>query len=241
MNIMKNNDITIVIPVWNEENALDTVIRELVDLEQLSNMPKIIVDDGSTDNTKEAIKKWMSVNENIKYVYIQHGGKDKALWTGVKQADTEWIGIMDGDGQYDPYDFIKLYVYAERCNADAVWGIRIKRNDILLRKVISKIGKMVKRMMFTAVLLTDPGCGIMLIRKRYLGYIINLCPNPRGQIHCHLGELISKMGGNICETPVEHRTRMKGKAKFGTFNRIIPGMRSLLQAKAIMKHIKRIP
>jgi dolichol-phosphate mannosyltransferase len=230
--------LTIIIPVWNEAESIYKVLMEFTLIPEFSNTSIIVVDDGSTDTTNKKINKCCVINKMIKNIHINHSGKDKALWKGVADAKTKWAGVIDGDGQYNPYDFIKLLSRLTELNADAIWGIRINRKDNYLRKLSSYIGKTTMKLFIRQSKLRDPGCGIFIIKKELWHEIINICQNPKGQLHCFLAELVSELNGRVIEFEVEHRKREKGHAKYGINNRFISGLLSLLQACSIRKKIR---
>ncbi len=227
---------TIIIPVWNEEETIASVIEEVLKekyLNFLNNTYIIIVDDGSDDRTVEILEK-ISKAGRLCYIYNEHGGKDAALWSGIIAAQTEWIGVMDSDRQNVPKDFKNLFVKAENEKADAVWGIRSCRKDGLIKRISSFCGRVIKKFLLKKCVVQDCGCGIFVARKRFLIKIIKECPKPYGQLHCHLPELIVAQGGKVIETVVRHRKRKEGTAKFGVFNRIVSGLVSLIQAKKLL-------
>ena len=118
--------------------------------------------------------------------------------------------------------------------ADAVWGIRGKRCDYGWRLFISRIGRRVKRLMLGHCCVSDTGCGIWVAKACHLRDLRQRCPDPVGQVHCHLPEYIQSRGGKVVERDIEHRARHAGQAKFGAINRIIPGLRSLFQARRLI-------
>ena len=237
---------TIIIPVWNEEETIASVIEEVLEEEYLNflnflnNTCVIIVDDGSDDRTGEILEEISKTTSQLQIIHIKHGGKDSALWSGIIASQTEWIGVMDSDKQNVPKNFEDLFKVAENEKADAVWGIRSCRKDGLIKIISSFCGRAIKKSLLKKCVVQDCGCGIFVARKQFLIEIIKACPKPYGQLHCHLPELIEAQKGKVIETEVHHRKRKEGTAKFGVFNRLIPGLFSLIQAKNIIKRIKRL-
>ena len=147
--------------------------------------------------------------------------------------------MTDGDGQYDPRDFARLLETAVREKADGVWGVRSQRQDTSFRLAISRGGRWFKKRMLGSSAITDSGCGIWVARRRFLLPIIECETAPAGQLHCHLADLMTAQGARIAEQPIHHRSRTRGQAKYGMFNRLGPGWRSLIQAANVRRKLQK--
>jgi dolichol-phosphate mannosyltransferase len=234
-----NNELTVLIPAWNERDCISTVLQEFEGPAALGAIRLLVVDDGSTDGTGAVLDDYSRAHPRMQALHVPHGGKDRALWAGFGAIHTGWTGMMDGDGQYDPNDIPRLMAHAASAGSDAVWGIRASRQDHALRFISSRIGRATKRIALGGQIVRDTGCGIWIARSQYLQPIPGVCPGPAGQVHCHIPELITVQGGRVTELDISHRSRHGGTAKFGALNRILPGLRSLRQAAAARKRLKR--
>lgn len=96
-----NPTVSIVIPTWNRSSKVVRAINSCLNQTYYIN-EIIVVDDGSTDNTKDVISKLQSQYPNIKYVYQTNQGSQKARNNGIKNATTELIGFLDSDDEYLP-------------------------------------------------------------------------------------------------------------------------------------------
>lgn len=225
-----NDTITVLIPAWNEKDCISSVLQEFEGPPGLAAVRLLVVDDGSTDGTGAVLDEYHRAHPGMEALHVPHGGKDRALWAGFGAIRTEWTGMMDGDGQYDPNDFPRLMARAAEAGADSVWGVRAHRQDHALRFISSGIGRATKRIALGGQIVRDTGCGIWIARSKYLQPIPGVCTEPAGQVHCHIPELITVQGGRVTELDIAHRSRHGGSAKFGALNRILPGLRSLRQA-----------
>ena len=226
----QTEELTVLIPVWNERNCIVSTLRAFEGTPGLQQVRRLVIDDGSTDGTGRMLAEYSRAHPQTEVLHLPHGGKDRALWAGFQAVRTVWTGMMDGDGQYAPNDFPRLLAFASTANADAVWGIRLHRQDNALRFLSSWIGRTTKRLTLGGQVVQDTGCGIWIARSRYLQPIPGVCPDPAGQVHCHIPELIATQGGRVAELEITHRSRHAGRAKFGALNRSVPGLISLCQA-----------
>jgi dolichol-phosphate mannosyltransferase len=237
----QTKEMTVLIPVWNERECILDVLREFEGPPGAHQIRLLVIDDGSTDGTGPVLDDYSRAHPWMEALHVPHGGKDRALWAGFQTVRTDWTGMMDGDGQYDPKDFSRLLAHAGEARADAVWGIRRQRQDHALRFLSSWIGRTTKRLILGRPKAQDAGCGIWIARSRYLQIIPGVCPDPAGQVHCHIPELIATQGGRVAELEIAHRSRHAGQAKFGALNRIVPGLTSLFQAAKCRRKLTELP
>ena len=225
---------TLVLPVWNERDVIGPVVEEIMAVPELSGAHVLLVDDGSTDGSAELLDGLAARHGHCTALHLPHGGKDAALWEAFGNIPTHWLGIMDSDGQYDPRDAVEMFRMVQG-DVGAVWGVRARRNDNGWRKAISRVGRLVKRIMLGSCTVRDTGCGLWIAQSRFVRDLRELCPHPAGQVHCHIPELIRARGGRIAEHAICHRSRLGGQAKYGALNRLVPGFASLLQARRILR------
>ncbi len=120
--------ISIIIPAFNEEKFLPKLLKKIdkVKINKLFSKEVIIVDDGSTDRTREISKKF----KKIKYIYQKNSGKGRAVQRGIKASNGEIILVQDADLEYDPSEYSKLLNKFVRNKKIAVFGSRYYKKKI---------------------------------------------------------------------------------------------------------------
>jgi glycosyltransferase involved in cell wall biosynthesis len=120
---MKELSLSVVMPVYNEQNTLKEAIEDVLGVDLVKEL--IIVDDGSKDGTK-GILKTLSSNPRVKIVYHQKNrGKGAALQTGFKEVSGDVVVIQDADLEYDPEEFREMIIPIQKGKADVVYGSRL--------------------------------------------------------------------------------------------------------------------
>ncbi len=125
----KINKLSIVMPVYNEENTIKEILDELNELKLIDNMHKelLIVNDCSKDKSEEIIKQYILDNPSFDIKYFlqdKNMGKGAALHKGIAEASGEFLVIQDADLEYDPREFNELLRPILRGEADVVYGSR---------------------------------------------------------------------------------------------------------------------
>lgn len=146
---MEKDSLSIVIPVYNEEQSIGYVLNDA-----LSSLPKIIrnfeiivVDDGSTDKTIQIVKIIAEKNKRVCLIHQKHSGFNKALLTGIKSATKKYVAHMQGDGQDLVRDLINCFKIMNQY--DLVLGIRGRRIDYdFYRFLLSYGGMLLYRLLF---------------------------------------------------------------------------------------------
>lgn len=228
--------ISVVVPVFNEQENLPELNRQLMDaLAFLKDAYEIVyVDDGSSDNTWNEINKCCLADSRcIGVRFSNNYGQSSAISAGIDTAVGEYIVTIDGDLQNDPYDIPKLLEKAENEDCDVVAGERISRKDAALsRKLPSKIANLIIRST-TGVKLKDYGCTLRIFKSdiaKNLGLY--------GELHRFIPVLAALHGASTMQLPVNHRPRKFGKSKYG-INRTFKVMSDLILMLFIQKYMQR--
>lgn len=218
-------DVTIIVPVKDEEENIDTLAGEIDSAmaRSGSSWECIWIDDGSTDGTADRLRDLHAQNPRHRFVLLSRNfGQSAALSVGFRNARGRVFATMDGDGQNDPADIPRLLELLQEHNADMVNGVRQKRHDSFVRKASSRIANSFRNRV-THERVADVGCSIRVFRPKCVESI----PVFKG-MHRFFPTLIRMQGfPNIIESPVNHRPRLRGKTKYGIQNRLWVGLADL--------------
>lgn len=208
-------DLTIIIPVYNEEENLPFLEKEL--LKYLPNLSKpasvLFINDGSTDHSEALLTEICRRSEMFNYLSLRTNcGLSGALKAGFDKIKTTYIGYMDADLQTHPEDFNLLLKFVPQY--EMVIGIRTKRMDSTLKKFSSRFANGFRRL-FTGDGIIDTGCPLKIFKTESARQI----PMFKGT-HRFLPAMVQLQGGQVKQVPITHYARKYGKVKFGLGNRI---------------------
>ncbi len=216
--------ISIVIPIYNEQNNIIQLIKEVRSaLEKKINYEIIIIDDGSNDNTYEVVNKIKKIKKNVNIIsHKKNYGQSIALRTGIIEANNEYIVTLDGDGQNDPRDILKLIKsFDTKVSFMMVIGNRVNRIDSIAKKAASRLAFQIRRLLLKDTT-PDTGCAIKVFRKKDFLQLPFF-----NHIHRFLPFLFNTFGGKIISIPVNHRSRNSGISKYSNFQRFLVGINDL--------------
>jgi glycosyltransferase involved in cell wall biosynthesis len=203
--------LSIVIPLFNEEESVERVLRRTIEVGQHFDFPYeiILVDDGSTDNTWNLIEAFKERSPQLRAVKLSRNyGQTNAMVAGFDHARGEIIVTMDGDLQNDPSDIPKLLDKIKE-GYDIVSGWRIYRKDKSLRVILSMIANRIISFT-TGIGLHDYGCSLKAYRAECIRSI-----KAYGEMHRFFPALASMTGARVTEIPVKHHPRKYGVSKYG--------------------------
>jgi len=220
-------DLSVVIPVFNEESSLEPLHQELETvLSGLGLTYEIIaVDDGSTDKSFEKLKEIQQHQPHLRIIRFRRNfGQTAALSAGFRYARGRVIVPIDADGQNDPADIPRLLEKLQE-GYDIVSGWRKERKDnTVTRTLPSRIANwMIGRI--TGVRLHDYGCTLKAYRAESLKPI-----RLYGEMHRFIPALARWGGEKVTELVVNHRPRQHGKTKYG-LNRVFKVLLDLITIK----------
>lgn len=212
-------ELSIVIPIFNEEENIEPLLDELFPI--LRNMGKVFevicVDDKSTDSSLQILSIMEKKYPELKIVRHKFNcGESAAEATGFAHALGDIVITIDGDQQNDPADIPKLVESLK--DADAVCGVRRRREDDLIKRISSRIANGFRNWV-TGDYIKDAGCTFRAIKA----YTLKEVPVFNG-MHRFLPTILRLQGYVVKEVLVNHRPRIRGKSKYGIGNRMFRGI-----------------
>lgn len=228
---MKDLFLSIIIPVYNEEENIPLVIQAIDKSLVNFNYEIIFIDDFSTDTSRDVIK--TENNPSVILIELKRNyGQSSALAAGIKRAKGDYIITMDGDMQNDPSDIPMMLRKAISEDWDLVTGIRQKRKDNFIRTIPSKIANFIIRKA-TNFHITDAGCALKVMTTETAKNIPLY-----GELHRFIALNAHIDGARITEVPVKHHPRKFGVSKYGlgrTFKVVNDLLLILFQRKYLQK------
>ncbi len=230
-------DISVVIPLYNEEESLPELSEWLVRVMDANHFSYeiLFIDDGSSDKSWKIIEQLSKVNSNIKGLKFRRNyGKSAALNVGFDVCLGEVVFTMDADLQDSPDEIPALFKMIKEEEYDLVSGWKMKRHDPLSKTIPTKLFNWATRKMSGINNLHDFNCGLKAYRFDVVKNI-----EVRGEMHRYI-PVIAKWAGfkKIGEKVVEHRARKYGTTKFG-WERFINGFLDLLSITFVSRFGKR--
>jgi dolichol-phosphate mannosyltransferase len=236
--------LSVVIPMHDEADNVVPLLEEVeAVLGALGPSEVVLVDDCSRDDTLARARAFKAAGTPprpwLRILQLQRQvGQSGAVLAGVEQARAPLIATLDGDRQNDPADLPKLLDLLARQGCDGVVGVRVHRQDSLVRRLSSRIGNGVRNWL-TGDRVADAACGVKILpRAAFLA-----APRFNG-MHRFMPTLLRYAGLRIVEAPVHHRARSAGRAKYGIGNRALRGLRDCFavrwyRQRVIAPHVER--
>jgi len=205
-------DISVVIPVYNEEEALAAFFRVLAEtLDKLPQSAEIIfADDGSTDGSADRLDAIAETDPRVRVLHLSRNyGQTAALMAAIQNSSGDVVIPMDGDGQNDPADIPALLAKLAE-GFDVVSGWRVAREDnALTRRLPSIVANWLISALFH-VPLHDYGCTLKAYRREVVEDV-----RLYGEMHRFIPIYAAWEGARVTEIAVSHHPRRFGKSKYG--------------------------
>ncbi len=230
---MNNQNISIVIPVYNEDESIPYLYREIKDaLSNYSSHEIIFINDGSIDNSFNEITKIVEQDSSVILIDLYRNfGKADALNEGFKVASGDIMITIDADLQDDPAEIANLI---NKINEgwDLVSGWKVNRKDPITKRWPSKLFNAVMRYV-TNVKIHDFNCGLKGYRRKVVKAL-----DLYGGMHRYMPALAAQKGFSVTEIEVNHRPRKFGVTKYGG-SRMFHGFYDLLTVLFLGKYLSR--
>lgn len=220
---------SLIIPAHNEGENIAALLHEIKDVMEKQPQPweVIVVDDHSTDDTWEVLKRLSSTLPLHAIRLQKQSGQSAALNVGFQAAKGEIFITLDGDGQNDPHDIPRLL--EGLAFFDCISGYRKERHDPWHKRFISKAANSVRRFILDDDII-DTGCSLRAFKKECIQHIWFF----KGA-HRFLCSLILSGGFSLKQIAVSHRPRTKGKSHYSFFNRGLSTVTDLFAVRWMKK------
>jgi glycosyltransferase involved in cell wall biosynthesis len=220
--------ISVAAPVFNEEENLPALVKEIADALQPLGKPWEIVltNDDSDDDSPGVLQTLMVEYPQLRVLSLaQRSGQTAALDAALRACRGQYIATLDADLQNDPADIPRLLemITADRC--DMVNGWRKDRKDPAMRLVSTKIGNWLRNRL-TREDIHDSGCGLKVFRRECIQRMKLF-----NGMHRFFATLVKMEGYRVEEVPVHHRPRVAGVAKYGLWNRVFKVLRDAVAVR----------
>jgi glycosyltransferase involved in cell wall biosynthesis len=213
--------LSIVFPVYNEEENIPILLREIAAAVEGKGWTYeiVAVDDGSTDRSLEVLRAQREHYPMLRVLnFVKNSGQTAALDAAWRAARGKYVVSLDADLQNDPADIPAMMQKLAETKSDMVIGVRVNRADTWSRKMQSRIGNGVRNWI-TGDQITDTGCSLKLVRREAIDRVKLFTG-----MHRFLPTLVRYAGYKVVEMPVHHRARQFGQSKYGAMNRAFRGL-----------------
>ncbi|MGB3210932.1 MAG: glycosyltransferase family 2 protein [Desulforhopalus sp.] len=211
-----SDELTIIVPVFNEEESLPSFIHEMDRFIETSPVPSrvLFVNDGSTDNSLKLLTEKCTKAEYCTVLSLDTNyGLSVAIKAGIDQCQTSLVGYIDADLQTHPADFLSYFNFFPEY--DMVNGIREKRKDSLTKRLSSRLGNGYRRLLINDNI-KDTCCPLKILKTRFareMPFFIGM--------HRFIPALVQLQGGKVRQIPISHSPRYAGTSKYHLFNRLV--------------------
>ena len=218
-------DVSVVIPVYNEEENLPLLWPELRSVLEADHIDfeVVFVDDGSRDRSAEIIRGLRERDTRVRLVRLKaNAGETAATDAGFHAARGRRIVTMDADLQNDPHDIPTLLRHLEQWDVVTGWRVNRAEGDSIVRRMSSRVANRVRNWLSDDVI-QDSGCTFRAFRRECLRGLVLY----RG-FHRFIPTLLKMRGYRVLEVPVRNRPRRFGQSKYGVLNRVFVATADLL-------------
>jgi glycosyltransferase involved in cell wall biosynthesis len=213
------SDLTVIVPAYNEEESLRDYLPELIAFCDAHDFRLIVVDDGSSDETRAILEQHIDSACFTFYAHKVNRGYGGAIKTGIRHSESQFAITIDADGQHDLDDVLALYESIRESGADLIVGNRVGRAGSSLYRSIGKrlIRAFAKLLM--PIHIEDLNSGIKIFETRLARRFMRLCPDHMAFSDIMTMVFISKRS-LVLEQPVNIRPRKAGGSTISTLTAI---------------------
>lgn len=223
--------LSVFLPAFNESGTIKDVVLNTKNVLQKTaeKWEIIVVNDGSSDTTKEIVKQLEMEDSRIRLInHDENKGYGASFKSGLYGAKYEWISFIDADGQFDFAEITNFLNKQKETNADLVIGYYKKRRVSKFKIITSRIWELSIFILF-GLKVHDIDCGFKLISKKVVDKIPHLESERGAFISSEFLIKAKRAGFKIAEVPVTHYPRVKGVGTGRNLNVIIKSFIDLLR------------
>jgi glycosyltransferase involved in cell wall biosynthesis len=213
-------------PCYNDEATIASMVNlAFTTIDEVgADGEVIVINDGSTDRSPQVLADLQAKEPRLRVVtHPTNRGYGGALLSGFAAAKEQWVFYTDGDAQFDPSELAQL-VAAAADDVDVVQGYKIRRADILARRVIGRVYHRFVAFMF-GLHIRDTDCDFRLIRHSALDRVHLV--HTTGVICVELVRKLQDSGARFVEVPVHHYARAHGHSEFFRVSSVARSLRDL--------------
>ena len=228
-------DLSVVIPLYNEEECIDLAVAEVLDVVGALSLTfeLILVNDGSSDSTGAKAFAWHERDPRVKVIEFRRNfGQTAGISAGFEHASGRVVVVMDGDQQNDPADIPTLLVALDQ-GYDVASGWRADRKDKMLSRRLPSMAANAIISRVTGLHLHDFGCTLKAYDRQVIEHLELF-----GEMHRFIPALALISGAKVIEIPVNHRARELGVSKYG-ISRMPRVILDLLTVKFLIDYRQR--
>ena len=225
-------ELSVVITVMDEQDNIKPLLESVRNALPGIDYEIVLVDDGSTDKTKQQILEHAD-DRTVLVELRKNYGQSTAMTAGIDYSHGRYVALIDGDLQNDPTDIPSMLELLKREDWDVVAGNRKNRKDgFILRKFPSKVANALIRRM-TGVYIKDYGCTLKVFRREIAEEL-----GLYGELHRFIPVLAKLQGAKITQVDVKHHPRIHGKSKYG-INRTFKVMSDLILLVFFRRYLQK--
>jgi dolichol-phosphate mannosyltransferase len=237
-------ELSVIAPAHNEQDNIDGLIDDIAAAIEPTGIAfeLIVIDDGSTDGTRARLRTQMKTRSWLRVFAMTQtppgrgNGQSAAFHAGIRRSRGELIALIDADRQNDPADLPAMIALLRNQKADMVQGDRsANRRDTTWRRFSSWVGRTFRRHLLGDTI-RDTGCSLRVF-TRELGLQLPLQYKGMHRFIPFYGRLL---GYRVLECAVKHRPRTAGEAKYGAWNRALPGLRDLFAVRWMRTRLRPV-
>ncbi|MCX8045110.1 MAG: glycosyltransferase family 2 protein [Desulfobacterota bacterium] len=233
------HDLAVVMPVYNEEACIATVVRDWI--MQLSSMEMsftiIVLNDGSKDNTQEVLAA-CATDPRVQVINKPNSGHGPTILQGYRMAvkQAQWVFQVDSDNEIAAANFPMLW--EEHNSYDMLIGVRDGRQQPLPRKVISMISRLIVRL-FYGTGVTDVNCPFRLMRASVLEKMLMYIPDNTFAPNVAISGMFALSRRPVANVPVPHAGRTTGEVSIKKWKLFKAALKSCIQTLRIRLRLKK--